>query len=103
MKIKILSGGRNIKSIMREIGYFEDVNSRGQLNYIYPLSGRDYPRFHIYPKKIEGGFELNLHFDMKKPSYSGSHAHNGEYEGDIIEKEAERIKNILEISAPFKN
>ena len=38
---------------------------------------------------------FNLHLDQKKPSYSGSSAHSGEYDGEIIEKEVERIKGIL--------
>lgn len=71
--------------------------------------GRPYPRFHIYiaasdggePRPEESGREesgywvFKLHLDQKKPSYSGSAAHSGEYEGPTVETEAERIKQIL--------
>ena len=41
-------------------------------------------------------FIFNLHLDQKKPIYKGAPAHAGEYEGEIIEKEAERIKQIFQ-------
>lgn len=96
MLIQIKSSGSNIKSIMRGLGYYENINAKGQVNYIRPLASLDYPRFHIYSRQTAVGFELNLHMDAKKPTYGGFHAHNGEYEGEIVEKEAIRIKSILE-------
>lgn len=55
----------------------------------------EYPRFHIYLKEEGDGFILNLHLDQKWASYAGNRAHSGEHEGELIEKEAERVKEII--------
>ena len=39
---------------------------------------------------------FNLHLDQKKPTYEGHVAHSGEYDGELVEEEAERIRRILE-------
>ncbi len=83
-----------------------------------------YPRFHIYvsretphllrtalsaknkvsPQKVRDetlrpgsgqAIIINLHLDQKKPIYRGTPAHSAEYEGRVVEKEAERIKKII--------
>jgi len=96
MKIQISKNGNTIKNLMRAVGYVENVNRKGELNYIRPITnGTDYPRFHIYPNQSEGGFDLNLHFDAKRPSYKGANAHAGEYDGRIVEEEGEKIKRVL--------
>ena len=38
---------------------------------------------------------FNLHLDQKKPTYEWHIAHSGEYDGELVEKEIERIKKIL--------
>lgn len=96
MKITIPSNGQNVNSLMRKIGYIENRYGN-ELNFARPLSASGYPRFHIYPKQIEGGFELNLHLDAKKPIYRGVSAHSGEYDGAVVEEEGRRIQSILEI------
>ena len=50
-------------------------------------------------------YSFNLHLDQKKPSYFGhrslgegrlkGHAHSGDYDGPVVEGEAERIKDLL--------
>lgn len=83
-------------TLARKIGYRPMGISDDEYNLVRPLSNKNYPRFHIYIKKKEiGYFEVNLHLDQKQPSYEGSAAHSGEYEGDLVEKEAERIKRII--------
>ncbi len=37
---------------------------------------------------------ISLHLDAKKPSYEGTAAHGGEYQGELVEKEMERIMKI---------
>ncbi|MCH7552279.1 hypothetical protein IIB49_02720, partial [Patescibacteria group bacterium] len=54
-----------------------------------------YPRFHIYAKEQEDTASLNIHLDQKQPSYEGSSAHSGEYEGSLIEQEVERIQSLV--------
>lgn len=87
----------DILSLMRKAGYTATPFSfaiENEPNFIKPLSGR-YPRFHVFIK-TDKDCEFNLHLDQKAPSYKGSSAHSAEYEGEIIEKEAERIKSIAE-------
>lgn len=85
---------------MRVCGYKEIYNPHKQNEVSYARSleaSRFYPRFHIYIENIiNDGIEISLHLDMKKASYEGTAAHSGEYNGDLIEREAQRIKNILD-------
>lgn len=95
----------NIYNLMREIGYhFLGTEKNNELNFIRPLDGGNgYPRFHIYLKEEGDGSTgspqdnliFNLHLDQKRPIYRGTTAHSGEYDGELVEKEAERIKEIL--------
>lgn len=95
----------NIQTIMRRCGYFslpavaQRAKEGCELSFIRPLTsaGSGYPRFHAYVKIDEVSREkiINLHLDQKKPIYRGASAHAGEYEGELVEKEIERIKKIL--------
>ncbi len=84
-------------NLLRQAGYQPDRGNRGQVSYSKPLMGSSYPRFHIYiQEEIPGErIVLTLHLDQKKPSYQGSHSHSGEYEGEIVGKEAERLKALF--------
>jgi len=86
----------NIYNLMREIGYhFQRKNGvKSELIFVRPPSG--YPRFHIYLKEENDNLIFNLHLDQKRPIYKGVTAHSGEYGGEIVKKETERIKQILE-------
>ncbi len=86
----------NISNVMRKISYiFQGRNDNGEYNLARPLGRAGYPRFHLY-LTIEGDeFIFNLHLDQKKPSYSGTSAHSGEYESEAVKNEAERIKKFL--------
>ncbi len=85
---------------MRVCGYKEIFNPHKQNEVSYARSleaSRFYPRFHIYISDIpDDGIEVSLHMDMKKPSYEGTTAHSGEYEGELVEREAHRVKNIAD-------
>jgi len=84
----------NLQDFMRKLGYKPiGVSPQGQLNCIRTLGG-DYPRFHAYVKEEAQGFVFNLHLDQKKPVYEGVHAHNGEYDGEIITEERLRILEL---------
>ncbi len=67
----------------------------GELQFARFLAPSGYPRFHLYIKGEENEFIFNLHLDQKRPSYQGSAAHNAEYDGETVAKEAERIKQGL--------
>ena len=91
---------------MRELGYhfWGQKKETGEMAFIRPIKGIPYPRFHIWlkaglptgqaGKKTDGVF-FNLHLDQKKPIYKGIPAHSGEYAGEVVEKEAERIKKFF--------
>ena len=82
----------NIYNLMRGLGYHFVSEQNGEYNFIKPLAGRAFPRFDIYFKTKDDDLIINLHLDQKAPIYKGTTAHSGEYEGPLIEKEAERIK-----------
>ncbi len=64
----------------------------GQTSYMRMLgSGTLYPRFHAYLEVYEGGFQVNIHLDQRQPSYKGTSAHGGEYEGEVVEREGARV------------
>lgn len=90
--------GENITSVLRKCGYFPDgVDERtGELRFIRSMGGGDFPRFHIYSKKNESGkVSISFHLDQKRPSYGGSAVHGGEYGGEIVEREADRIMGCI--------
>lgn len=85
------------RTLVRRCGYGEIYDRQtDQISYVRRLRSEHYPRFHLYINKEETEeLVLNLHLDAKKPSYSGQTAHSGEYDGEVVEREAERIKEIL--------
>jgi len=81
---------------MNRLGYHQQYDKRsGQVSYVRRISSLGYPRFHLYINEKRGGLAFNLHFDEKKPSYSGQTAHSGQYEGELVGYELARIKSIL--------
>jgi len=80
-----------IDVVMRKAGYHFLRTENGQMSFVRPLTHLPYPRFHVYLKQES----FNLHLDQKKPIYKGSKAHSADYQGEIIEKEAERIKSFF--------
>jgi hypothetical protein len=86
----------NVYTLSRKLGYFFQEKSGNEIKFVRPPKG--FPRFHLI-LKIEGeNIICNLHLDQKAPKYEGIPAHAGEYDGKVVEEEAERIKRILETS-----
>jgi hypothetical protein len=98
MKVILKSSG-NIYNLMRQCGYYFERKENEELVFVRIIgqSKSGYPRFHAYMKVDEAlqQTSINLHLDQKKPSYKGAPAHSAEYSGQAVEKEAERIKQIL--------
>jgi len=90
-----LKNNANVLALTRKIGYVIRGKKKEELDCVRYLSSQSYPRFHLYIKEDGDNLRFNLHLDQKKPSYKGSSAHSGEYEGDLIEKEKERILKII--------
>src|SRR3989344_7878622 len=106
MEFEVKNLQKTVNHIMRQIGYVPAYfQNEGEFSVVKKIGGNDYPRFHLYikpsfAKASEGlvktnDYIFNLHLDQKKTSYEGSHAHSGDYEGIVVEREAGRIKSLL--------
>ena len=85
----------NIYNLAREMGYYFLRENGEQNEFELARPARGYPRFHLFINIENDIIIFKLHLDQKKPSYQGVPAHAGEYESEIVRKEAERIKQIL--------
>jgi len=86
---------QNVSLLLRRAGYrYQKLKGR-ELIFFRPLSQEYYPHFHLYLIEEEDKLFFSLHLDQKRPSYKGSSAHSGEYGGELVEKEAQRIKDLF--------
>lgn len=86
----------NSERLLRHAGYAYIRDRRtGQESMVRRLGGDFYPRFHLYIENRGEQVILNLHLDQKQPRYEGATAHNADYDGDVVEREIERIKKII--------
>ena len=96
MKIKIEKrSGIDPVRVMRRAGYGLLKNRGGEMAFAKHLDRNPFPRFHLYLEDEGDNWSLNLHLDQRAPVYKGVSAHSGEYDGPVVEKEAERIKNFI--------
>jgi hypothetical protein len=96
MKILINNLKDNARTLIRRAGYGEHYDARSQeTSYARRLGDNVFPKFHAYIAEREGGVEVSLHLDQKQPSYGASHMHSGEYDGPLIEKELQRIRDVF--------
>ncbi|MDP3964834.1 MAG: hypothetical protein Q8Q20_04245 [bacterium] len=96
MKIRIDKPPRNEQELLRRCGYFPMDNRRtGQRSYVRELRRTAYPRFHVYVDSYPDALTVNLHLDAKRPTYSGTRAHAGEYDSPIVADEVQRIQSII--------
>ena len=99
MRIEITLPKENILTIMRRCGYTPEGQDEKthELRWTRLLMGRRYPRFHMYSTVSPDSDKavLNLHLDQKQPSYQGTAAHSGEYDGPVVEAESQRIQKII--------
>lgn len=86
----------DLRLLLQRCGYaaFTDPQSF-QPSFIRRLNRDFYPRFHVYLNVVDGSQVLSLHLDQKKPSYPGAHAHSGEYDGDAVQREADRLRAAI--------
>ncbi len=101
MNFYIKKKKESLVSLIRKVGYTltpYSLTVKDEPNFIRPLSRNGYPRFHLYVKDNEEkiSYLFSLHLDQKKVSYNKHTAHSGEYEGKVVEREAERIIKLLE-------
>lgn len=87
----------NPRNLLRDCGY-QEIHDRktGKNSFVRRLRGDFYPRFHVYIAKAQPELlEISMHLDMKRPVYEGFTAHSGEYDGELVENEAARMKEII--------
>lgn len=83
------------KSILR-CGYAKIIDRRmGKTSFAKRIHRDFYPRYHVYIKAEGESVIFDLHLDQKRPIYEGVTAHSGEYDGEVVEREAERVKNAM--------
>ena len=82
----------NVLDVLRKAGYayFRDPQTEEE-SFVLRLTPEFYPRFHLYVDQDDKTITFNLHLDQKKPSYGNNHAHSGEYSGETVERELQRI------------
>jgi hypothetical protein len=84
------------RNLLRRAGYGEQRTRSGQISFVRRVSGERFPRYHAYVEDTPGGgMQVNLHVDQKEATYEGSSAHSGEYEGPVVEREMERIVQVV--------
>jgi len=83
------------EKFIRRCGYGQHRTRNGEVSYVKRVHGDWYPRFHIYILTEKEKIVFNLHLDQRAPVYEGVTAHAGEYDGVVVEKEAERITKFV--------
>lgn len=83
------------KTILR-CGYAKIIDRRmNKISFAKRIHRDFYPRFHVYIKIENNKVIFDLHLDQKRPIYEGVTAHSGEYDGEVVEREAERIRQTI--------
>jgi hypothetical protein len=83
---------------IRRLGYALHFDRRtGEKSFVRRLDRDLFPRFHLYVEEKGENYSLNLHLDQRAPVYAGVTAHSGDYDGVVVEREMERIKNTLKV------
>ncbi|MFH1099149.1 MAG: hypothetical protein V1723_04525 [Candidatus Uhrbacteria bacterium] len=114
-----LKTNNNAIMFMRRAGYGFQKESGNEIGFIRRIGSPDFPRYHAYVKEVRSGklevgggklgvgsgdgenrgayeLQVNLHVDQKRPTYEGSHAHGGEYDGSLVEQEAARLRQLAQ-------
>lgn len=85
----------NPEQFIRRCGYGLTMDRRsGHKSYVKRFDRDLYPRFHVYIDDKSENWQFNLHLDQRQTVYEGATAHNGEYDGTNVEREASRIQAI---------
>lgn len=85
----------NPEQFLRSAGYAYFQNRHnGDDSFVRRLGANFYPRLHVYYKYEGDNIIFNIHLDQKQASYAGSHMHSGEYDGEVVEAEIERLRQL---------
>lgn len=82
--------------LLRRFGYgFIRDRRSGSESLVKRLGSGFYPRFHMYVEEEDGLVVFSLHLDHKQATHYSPHRHNAEYQGEMVEKELENLKNFI--------
>ncbi|MBI4434712.1 hypothetical protein HY635_02755 [Candidatus Uhrbacteria bacterium] len=104
----------NATTFMRRAGYGYQKEGAGEVAFVRRVSGSSFPRYHAYVTEGRGKREegrggdgaggltliINLHVDQKAPTYQQGRAHSGEYDGQLVEQEATRLRALASEPPP---
>ena len=93
MKFEIEKSKYNIHSLMKRLGYSPHPKNE---SFVRRLGADKFPRFHVYFKDLPDKFEIAIHLDQKGACHTGQTAHSGDYDGQNLQEEKLRIKNLLD-------
>ncbi len=97
MRLEVPDGVRiNPLDWLRRQGYAVHRGADGPTSYVRRVGSDAYPRYHCYVQPVGERLVINLHLDQKQPSYGGTAAHAGEYDGPLVEAEAARLRQALD-------
>ncbi|MBU4257003.1 hypothetical protein KJ586_02185 [Patescibacteria group bacterium] len=86
------------EQFLRRAGYaYIRDRKTGLDSFARRLGAGFYPRLHMYAGEQGDNLIFNLHLDQKQASYRGARAHNAEYEGEVVEREIERLRGLLNL------
>ena len=95
----LLPNSTNPYNLLRRAGYVPVLNPKtNETSWTRRLGSSYYPRFHLYLRHNKDRLVCSLHLDQKRPIYAGTHAHNAEYEGVVVQKEKERIGSVFKMT-----
>ncbi len=92
MKFVVQNNNQNHIILMRSLGYH--LVKKGE-SFAKRLSSGEFPRLHVYLRDIKDGLQISIHLDQKAACYAGTTAHSGDYDGEILEQEKQRILNFI--------
>jgi hypothetical protein len=98
MDLKINKKDNDINAVqfLRSLGWAQIYDRRrDKISYVKRLGSDFYPRLHMYFSERESQYVFSMHLDQKKASYEGHHAHSGEYDNELVEKELAIIEKKL--------
>jgi hypothetical protein len=93
MKARVQSGPLGNPTVFfSRLGYHAGL--RG--SFEKRIGSSKFPRFHVYLEMHGESTIIDIHLDAKPHSYEGFSAHVGEYTGENVEQELQRILGRLQ-------
>ncbi|MFH1522956.1 MAG: hypothetical protein ABIE43_04045 [Patescibacteria group bacterium] len=84
------------EQFLRKVGYAYHRDRRsGKDSFARRLGSGFYPKLHMYVMEQGDKTVFDLHLDQKQASYRGARMHNAEHDGEVVEREISRLRNMI--------